>query len=60
MVTDMIPPVAAPAFLAQAGWGQAAVVPLAGDASFRRDFRVIDGSRRAVQMDADGPGAAAA
>lgn len=55
MVTDMIPPVAAPAFLAQAGWGQAAVVPLAGDASFRRYFRVIDGARRAVLMDAPPP-----
>ena len=55
MVTDMIPPVAAPAFLAQAGWGQAAIVPLAGDASFRRYFRVIDGARRAVLMDAPPP-----
>ena len=55
MVTDMIPPVAAPAFLAQVGWGQAAVVPLAGDASFRRYFRVIDGARRAVLMDAPPP-----
>ena len=55
MVTDMIPPAAAPAFLAQAGWGQAAIVPLAGDASFRRYFRVIDGPRRAVLMDAPPP-----
>ncbi|MDI1294718.1 MAG: phosphotransferase [bacterium] len=51
----MIPPAAAPAFLAQAGWGEAAVVPLAGDASFRRYFRVIDGGRRAVLMDAPPP-----
>ncbi|PNQ03866.1 aminoglycoside phosphotransferase family protein [Sphingobium sp. SA916] len=51
----MIPPAAAPAFLAQAGWGQAAIVPLAGDASFRRYFRVIDGPRRAVLMDAPPP-----
>lgn len=55
MVSDMIPPAAAPAFLAQAGWGHAAIVPLAGDASFRRYFRVIDGARRAVLMDAPPP-----
>lgn len=55
MVTDMIPPAAAPAFLAQAGWEHAAIVPLAGDASFRRYFRVIDGARRAVLMDAPPP-----
>jgi aminoglycoside/choline kinase family phosphotransferase len=55
MVTDMIPPAAAPAFLDQAGWGDAAIVPLAGDASFRRYFRVIDGGRRAVLMDAPPP-----
>lgn len=55
MVTDMIPPAAAPAFLADAGWGDAAIVPLAGDASFRRYFRVIEGGRRAVLMDAPPP-----
>lgn len=55
MVTDMIPPATAPTFLAQAGWGHAAIVPLAGDASFRRYFRVIDGARRAVLMDAPPP-----
>ena len=55
MVSDMIPPAAAPAFLAQAGWAHAAIVPLAGDASFRRYFRVIDGARRAVLMDAPPP-----
>jgi aminoglycoside/choline kinase family phosphotransferase len=55
MVADMIPPAAAPAFLASAGWGEAAVVPLAGDASFRRYFRVVDGGRRAVLMDAPPP-----
>ncbi len=55
MVTDMIPPAAAPAFLADAGWGDAAIVPLAGDASFRRYFRVLDGGRRAVLMDAPPP-----
>ncbi|MGE4323627.1 MAG: aminoglycoside phosphotransferase family protein [Sphingobium sp.] len=51
----MIPPAGAAAFLARAGWGGATVVPLAGDASFRRYFRVIDGARRAVLMDAPPP-----
>jgi N-acetylmuramate 1-kinase len=55
MVPDMIPPAAAPAFLAQAGWGSAQILPLAGDASFRRYFRVVDGGRRAVLMDAPPP-----
>lgn len=55
MVADMIPPAAAPAFLARAGWEHAAIVPLAGDASFRRYFRIIDGARRAVLMDAPPP-----
>ena len=55
MVADMIPPAAAPAFLARAGWEHAAIVPLAGDASFRRYFRVLDGARRAVLMDAPPP-----
>jgi N-acetylmuramate 1-kinase len=55
MVADMIPPAAAPAFLSAAGWEHAAIVPLAGDASFRRYFRVVDGARRAVLMDAPPP-----
>ena len=55
MAISMIPPTAAPAFLCTAGWGDAAIVPLAGDASFRRYFRVIDGARRAVLMDAPPP-----
>ena len=55
MALSMIPPVAAPAFLEAAGWGGAAIEPLAGDASFRRYFRVIDGARRAVLMDAPPP-----
>lgn len=48
----MIPPVAAPAFLARHGWAGARIEPLAGDASFRRYFRVLDGERTAVLMDA--------
>ncbi|WP_174275047.1 aminoglycoside phosphotransferase family protein [Sphingomonas bacterium] len=48
----MIPPEAAPAFLARAGWGDARVEPLAGDASFRRYFRARAPGRSAVLMDA--------
>jgi len=49
----MIPPAEAPAFLAAHGWPGAEILPLAGDASFRRYFRVFarDG-RSAVLMDA--------
>ena len=52
MAPAMIPPAAAPAFLAAHGWAGAAILPLAGDASFRRYFRVVDGARTAVLMDA--------
>lgn len=55
MASPMIPPAAAPAFLAAHGWEGAEIRPLAGDASFRRYFRVIDGERRAVLMDAPPP-----
>ena len=51
----MIPPSAAEAFLASCGWRGAAILPLAGDASFRRYFRVVDGARSAVLMDAPPP-----
>lgn len=51
----MTPPIAAPSFLATAGWQQARIEPLASDASFRRYFRVIDGDRKAVLMDAPPP-----
>ena len=52
-------------FLAAQGWAGAEPAPLAGDASFRRYFRLADGGRRAVLMDAPPPeqeklGAAAA
>lgn len=40
------------AFLADAGWAGATPRPLAGDASFRKYFRLIHGARRAVLMDA--------
>jgi aminoglycoside/choline kinase family phosphotransferase len=55
MAASMIPPAHAPAFLAAHGWGDARILPLAGDASFRRYFRVVDGERRAVLMDAPPP-----
>ena len=52
MAAPMIPPAHAPAFLAAHGWERAAIGPLAGDASFRRYFRVSHGDRTAVLMDA--------
>ena len=55
MASTMIPPVHAPEFLASCGWQGADVLPLAGDASFRRYFRVVQGDRSAVLMDAPPP-----
>ncbi len=55
MAADMTPPADAAALLAAHGWGGEAVSPLAGDASFRRYFRVTSGDRRAVLMDAPPP-----
>jgi aminoglycoside/choline kinase family phosphotransferase len=55
MAAPMIPPAAAADFLADNGWGGAAILPLAGDASFRRYFRVLHGERVAVLMDAPPP-----
>ncbi|MEQ1549250.1 MAG: phosphotransferase [Chakrabartia sp.] len=55
MAISMIPPEGASAFLTRSGWGDAHIVPLAGDASFRRYFRVVDGKRHAVLMDAPPP-----
>ena len=51
----MTPPADAQDFLARCGWGGARIDPLAGDASFRRYFRVRDGERTAVLMDAPPP-----
>lgn len=51
----MIPPIAASDFLARHGWSDAQILPLAGDASFRRYFRIHAGERRAVLMDAPPP-----
>ncbi len=54
-MADLTPPEGARAFLDKHGWAGAAIVPLAGDASFRRYFRVSEGDRRAVLMDAPPP-----
>jgi aminoglycoside/choline kinase family phosphotransferase len=48
----MIPPASAPDFLVAHGWEGFEIVPLAGDASFRRYFRIHRGENRAVLMDA--------
>ncbi|MBC7985906.1 MAG: phosphotransferase [Sphingomonadaceae bacterium] len=45
-------PDSAPSFLAQSGWGDGQILPLAGDASFRRYFRVVAPGRTAVLMHA--------
>jgi aminoglycoside/choline kinase family phosphotransferase len=55
MAVDMTPPGSAPAFLASAGWAGADILPVAGDASFRRYFRVVEGDRSAILMDAPPP-----
>ena len=53
MAPPMIPPEAAPVFLEKHGWGGAEILPLAGDASFRRYFRVRRATgETAVLMDA--------
>ncbi|MGE5272036.1 MAG: aminoglycoside phosphotransferase family protein, partial [Thiohalocapsa sp.] len=43
------------AFLAAHGWGRVMPAPLAADASFRRYYRLSDGARRVVLMDAPPP-----
>ena len=55
MASPMIPPPHAPDFLAASGWAGAEILPLAGDASFRRYFRIVQGERSAVLMDAPPP-----
>ncbi len=55
MASPMIPPETAAEFLASHGWSNAEILPLAGDASFRRYFRILAGERRAVLMDAPPP-----
>ena len=46
MASRMTPPEHAHEFLASCGWGGARIEPLAGDASFRRYFRVIADGRK--------------
>ena len=56
MASPMIPPDCAGDFLASCGWAGARIEPLAGDASFRRYFRVLrDDGHQAVLMDAPPP-----
>jgi len=55
MAAPMIPPAAARDFLAGCGWEGAEILPLAGDASFRRYFRIRHPAGRAVLMDAPPP-----
>ena len=55
MASAMTPPPHAHDFLATCGWQGAEILPLAGDASFRRYFRVVHGDRTAVLMDAPPP-----
>jgi aminoglycoside/choline kinase family phosphotransferase len=54
-MADMTPPPGAAAFLDANGWGGAQILPVAGDASFRRYFRAVLGDRRAILMDAPPP-----
>src|SRR5690606_18997299 len=42
-------------FLTEAGWAGANIEPLPGDASFRRYFRIRNGTRSAMLMDAPPP-----
>ena len=52
---DVTLPAGVDAFLARAGWGDAKIEPLVGDASFRRYFRVSERTRSAMLMDAPPP-----
>jgi aminoglycoside/choline kinase family phosphotransferase len=54
-MATLTPPAHAAEFLASCGWEGAQIVPLAGDASFRRYFRVVNGAESAVLMDAPPP-----
>ena len=55
MAATMTPPANAAEFLSASGWDGARIEPLAGDASFRRYFRVHRDGERAVLMDAPPP-----
>ena len=55
MATNMTPPAQAAHFLEQHGWTAPEITAVAGDASFRRYFRVESGTRHAILMDAPPP-----
>ncbi|WP_231731392.1 MULTISPECIES: aminoglycoside phosphotransferase family protein [Sphingomonas] len=55
MGATLTEPAGARAFLDSHGWGGASLIPVTGDASFRRYFRVVDDERRAILMDAPPP-----
>lgn len=52
---DVTIPAGARDFLVEASWPHAKILPLAGDASFRRYFRIVDADRQAILMDAPPP-----
>ena len=52
---SVTPPAGLDAFLSSSGWRGAAIEPLAGDASFRRYFRIRRGEGTAMLMDAPPP-----
>ena len=55
-VLDMVPPAGLDEFLTRYGWTDAQISPVAGDASFRRYFRVNSAtSGKAILMDAPPP-----
>ena len=55
-VTYMVPPAGLDEFLTRHGWTDAQISPVAGDASFRRYFRVNSATRgKAILMDAPPP-----
>ena len=55
MGATLTEPAGARAFLESHGWTGASLIPVTGDASFRRYFRVVDDTRRAILMDAPPP-----
>ena len=52
---DVTLPAGVELFLANAGWADAVIEPLVADASFRRYFRIREGHRTAMLMDAPPP-----
>ncbi len=54
-LSNMRPPQGVEEFLERNGWGGSRIEPVAGDASFRRYFRALNGHRKAILMDAPPP-----